>query len=111
MGTTQPHLLPASARGPISTPRRTTVSATSGSINASANRGGKNYDLFRSAISRLSTVSYRNDHFFDPIRGEHRDVGFGFLSYSLPRRSLSGLRVPVDQLLFSCRSKDRDQCQ
>ncbi len=55
-----------------------------GSIDASANRGGKNYDLFRSAISRLSTVTYRNDHFYDPIRGEHRDVGFGFLSYSLP---------------------------
>jgi hypothetical protein len=55
-----------------------------GSINTSANRGGKNYDLFRSAISRLSTVSYRNDHFYDPTRGEHRDVGFGFLSYSLP---------------------------
>ena len=29
-------------------------------------------------------MSYRNDHFYDPIRGEHRDVGFGFLSYSLP---------------------------
>ncbi len=49
-----------------------------------AKTGGKNYVLFRSAISRLSTVSYRNDHFYDPLRGEHRDVGFGFLSYSLP---------------------------
>ena len=55
-----------------------------GSIDAAANRGGKNYDLFRSTIGRLSTVSYHNDHFFDPIHGEHRDVGFGFLSYSLP---------------------------
>ncbi|MGD0896628.1 MAG: hypothetical protein ABR915_02250 [Thermoguttaceae bacterium] len=25
-----------------------------------------------------------HDHFYDPIRGEHRDVGFGFFSYSLP---------------------------
>ena len=55
-----------------------------GLIDASTNRGRKNYDLFRNAICRLSTVSYRNDHFYDPIRGEHRDVGFGFLSYSLP---------------------------
>jgi len=46
--------------------------------------GGKNYALFRASVSRLSGVSYRNDRFYDPIRGEHRDVGFGFLSYSLP---------------------------
>ena len=49
-----------------------------------ARNGGKRRILFRSAVSRLSTVSYRNDRFYDPIRGEHRDVGFGFLSYSLP---------------------------
>ena len=49
-----------------------------------ARTGGKRFMLFRNAISRLSTVSYRNDHFYDPVRGEHRDVGFGFLSYSLP---------------------------
>jgi len=46
--------------------------------------GGKNYAMFRAAIRRLAMVSYRNDHFYDPLRGEHRDVGFGFLSYSLP---------------------------
>jgi len=46
--------------------------------------GGRNYALFRAAIGRLATVSYRNDHFYDPVRGEHRQVGFGFLSYSLP---------------------------
>ena len=46
--------------------------------------GGKRFELFRNAISRLSTVSYRNDRFYDPVRGEHRQVGFGFLSYSLP---------------------------
>jgi hypothetical protein len=55
-----------------------------GCIDAASNRGSKNYNLFRSSIRRLSTVSYRNDRFYDPIRGEHRDVGFGFLSYSLP---------------------------
>jgi hypothetical protein len=47
-------------------------------------RGGKNYALFREAITRLAAVTYVNDHFYDPIRGEHRDVAFGFLSYSLP---------------------------
>jgi hypothetical protein len=55
-----------------------------GCINAVTNRGSFNYILFRNAIRRLSAVSYRNDHFYDPIRGEHREVGFGFLSYSLP---------------------------
>src|SRR5690606_14894530 len=47
-------------------------------------RGGKNYALFRQAITRLAAVSYLNDHFYDPVRGEHRNVAFGFLSYSLP---------------------------
>src|SRR5690606_4606420 len=47
-------------------------------------RGGKNYALFRQAIARLAAVTYLNDRFYDPIRGEHRSVAFGFLSYSLP---------------------------
>lgn len=55
-----------------------------GCIDAQANRGGRNYELFRAAIDRLATVTYRNDAFFDPIRGEHRQVSFGFFSYSLP---------------------------
>ena len=29
-------------------------------------------------------MTYINDHFYDPVRGEHRDVAFGFFSYSLP---------------------------
>jgi len=49
-----------------------------------AHTGGKHFDLFRTSVVRLAAVSYRNDHFYDPVRGEHRDVGFGFLSYSLP---------------------------
>ncbi|MGA2034419.1 MAG: hypothetical protein ABSG68_19410 [Thermoguttaceae bacterium] len=73
-----------------------------GLINGAANRGGKNYDLFRGAINRLSTVSYRNDHFFDPIRGEHRDVGFGFFSYSLPLDpgSSRAWRIAWDPIFF-----------
>jgi hypothetical protein len=55
-----------------------------GCFDRRGDRGGKQYELFRVAISRLSAVTYRNDRFFDPVRGEHRQVGFGFLSYSLP---------------------------
>ena len=47
-------------------------------------KGGRNYELFRGAIRRLSAVSYQNDGFYDPVRAEHRDVAFHFLSYSLP---------------------------
>ena len=83
MGTAQPHLLPAPAHGRFL--RHAVLLPPPARLDRRLRKPRrKNYDLFRSAISRLSTVSYRNDHFYDPIRGEHRDVGFGFLSYSLP---------------------------
>ena len=71
-------------------------------IDPEVNSGGKNYVHFRHAVSRLSTVSYRNDHFYDPVRGEHRDVGFGFLSYSLPidRKSSRAWRIEWDPIFF-----------
>ena len=47
-------------------------------------KGGRNYELFRDAIRRLSAVSYQNNGFYDPVRAEHREVAFNFLSYSLP---------------------------
>lgn len=47
-------------------------------------RGGKQFDKFRAAIQRLASVRYQNDAFYDPVRGEHRQVSFGFLNYSLP---------------------------
>lgn len=47
-------------------------------------KGGKDYQLFRETVRRLSRVIYENTGFYDPIRGEHRDVAFGFLKYSLP---------------------------
>lgn len=50
----------------------------------SDNEQGKRYQLFRDAIRRLSGVIYENDRFYDPVRGEHRDVAFGLLKYSLP---------------------------
>ncbi len=45
--------------------------------------GGKDYVLFRETVKRLARVVYENTAFYDPVRGEHRDVGFGFLKYSL----------------------------
>jgi len=58
-------------------------------IDQRASRGGEQYRLFEKAIERLSQVTYLNDRFYDPIRKEHRKVGFGFLSYSLPLDSES----------------------
>jgi hypothetical protein len=55
-----------------------------GLIDAHGRRGGRQYQDFRNAIERLSVVRYLNDRFYDPIRAEHRQVSFGFFSYSLP---------------------------
>jgi hypothetical protein len=55
-----------------------------GMIDQHARRGGRQYALFAQALERLSAVTYQNDGFYDPVRREHRRVGFGFLSYSLP---------------------------
>ena len=65
-------------------------------------RGGKNYLLFREAIARLAAVTYMSDRFYDPIRGEHRSVAFGFLSYSLPNdtRSSRAWRFVWDPIFF-----------
>lgn len=55
-----------------------------GLIDAGSRRGGRQYQRFQEAIERLSAVHYACDLFYDPIRAEHRKVGFGLLSYSLP---------------------------
>lgn len=55
---------------------------------------GKRYQIFRDAIRRLSGVIYENNCFYDPVRGEHRDVAFGFLKYSLPLPTESGGHSP-----------------
>ncbi|MCA9120979.1 MAG: hypothetical protein KDB11_12380 [Planctomycetales bacterium] len=55
---------------------------------------GKRYQIFRDAIRRLSGVIYENDCFYDPVRGEHRDVAFGFLKYSLPLPTEKGQHSP-----------------
>jgi hypothetical protein len=55
-----------------------------GLIDQHARRGGRQYQQFADSLARLGAVVYQNDRFYDPIRGEHRSVSFGFLSYSLP---------------------------
>jgi hypothetical protein len=65
-------------------------------------KGGKSYRLFREAIRRLSAVRYQNDRFWDPRRREHRQVSFGFFSYSLPvdPKSSRAWRIVWDPLFF-----------
>ncbi len=55
-----------------------------GLIDQHGRRGGRQYQQFAQSLERLAAVSYQNDGFYDPLRLEHRRVGFGFLSYSLP---------------------------
>ncbi len=71
-------------------------------IIAGTNKGGREFELFRDAIKRLAGIRYQNDFFYDPIRGEHRAVSFGFLSYSLPLGDDSGRawRFVWDALFF-----------
>ncbi len=73
-----------------------------GVIDQNARRGGRQYRHFAEAIERLSAVSYRNDHFYDPVRAEHRKVSFGFLSYSLPLESGStrAWRIVWDSIFY-----------
>jgi hypothetical protein len=47
-------------------------------------KGSQEFRLFREALRRIAGVRYACDAFFDPVRHEHREVSFGFLSYSLP---------------------------
>jgi hypothetical protein len=65
-------------------------------------RGGRHYQLFARALERLSAVRYQNDRFYDPVRGEHRKVSFGFFSYSLPRdlKSNRAWRIAWDPIFF-----------
>lgn len=73
-----------------------------GVIDQHARRGGHQYQQFAKAIERLSQVTYRNDHFYDPVRSEHRKVSFGFLSYSLPLdpESSRAWRIAWDPIFF-----------
>jgi hypothetical protein len=72
-----------------------------GIVDATSSQG-KRYMIFREAIKRLAGVAYTNDRFYDPIRGEHRDIAFGFLKYSLPidPASSRAWRIVWDQQFF-----------
>lgn len=74
---------------------------------ASISKGGENYADFRASIERLAAVYYRCDHFWDPVRKERRQRGFGFLKYDLPEDPASSRawRIVFDPLLFEfCRA-------
>jgi hypothetical protein len=73
-----------------------------GLIERNDSKGGKDYQLFRDTVRRLARVIYENTAFYDPIRGEHRDVAFGFLKYSLPTspESSRAWRFVWDQQFF-----------
>lgn len=49
--------------------------------------GGDHYKRLRESMHRLSEVVYRNSAWWDRQRGQHRDVGFHFLSHDLPTAS------------------------
>ena len=71
-------------------------------VISSASKGGKSYRLFRESLRRLAAVRYQNDRFWDPVRKEHRQVSFGFFSYSLPLDATSSRawRIIWDPLFF-----------
>ncbi|MBI1315065.1 hypothetical protein GC176_27555 [bacterium] len=73
-----------------------------GLIDQKSRRGGRQYRQFTDAIQRLSTVTYQNDAFYDPIRREHRRVSLRFFSYSLPLEPQSSRvwRFAWDPLFF-----------
>jgi hypothetical protein len=73
-----------------------------GLIDQHAKRGGRQYQHFAEALDRLAQVRYASDAFYDPARGEHRRVRFGFLSYSLPLDpgSSRAWRIAWDPVFF-----------
>lgn len=68
----------------------------------SRRRGGRQYQQIAASLERLSQVRYCNDGFYDPVRGEHRRVSFGFLSYSLPQAPSSSRawQIAWDPIFF-----------
>ncbi len=73
-----------------------------GILDQRTNRGGQQYLQFAKAVERLSLVRYQADSFFDPLRGEHRKVSFGFFSYNLPNDPASNRawRISWDRVFF-----------
>jgi len=73
-----------------------------GVIDQKTRRGGRQYQQFADALRRLSAVTYLSDAFYDPVRAEHRNVSFHFLSYSLPANpeSSRAWRIVWDPVFF-----------
>lgn len=76
---------------------------------SSTKKGSKEFKLFRESIRRLAGVRYRNTAFYDPIRGEHREVSFGLLNFSLPLKSDSARawRFAFDPIFWELISANR----
>lgn len=72
-------------------------------------KGSKEFKLFRESIRRLAGVRYHNTAFYDPIRGEHREVSFGLMSFSLPLKSDSARawRFAFDPIFWELISANR----
>ena len=81
-------------------------------IDQHARRGGRQYRQFADALERLSGIRYQNHAFYDPLRGEHRRVSFGLLSYSLPLdcESSRAWRIFWDPLFFEILAARADTC-
>ena len=73
-----------------------------GLIDAQSRRGGRQYQRFTEAMERIAAIQYFNDGFYDPIRSEHRNINFGFFSYSLPldMNSSRAWRIAWDPIFF-----------
>ncbi|MDA7979497.1 MAG: hypothetical protein MPJ50_12095 [Pirellulales bacterium] len=71
-------------------------------IDELSRRGGRQYRQFRDTVRRLSTVAYVSDEFYDPVRGEHREIAFGFFKHSLPKgeQSKRAWRIVWDPLFM-----------
>ena len=71
-------------------------------MDANVRRGGRQYQQFAAAIERLSWVKYGCDAFYDPVRAEHCQLRFSFLSYRLPLNADSSRvwRFHWDPLFF-----------
>ncbi len=72
-------------------------------------KGSEEFRLFRESIRRLAGVRYHNSAFYDPIRGEHREVSFGLLNYSLPLndKSARAWRFAFDPIFWELVSANR----
>ena len=72
-------------------------------------KGSREFQLFRDSLQRLAVVRYHSTAFYDPLRGEHREVSFGLLNYSLPLddKSARAWRFAFDPIFWELVSANR----